>query len=146
MPITSGSNSFNIGRDTTLTLIGPFGLVTLVNVVDFQEQQETTQVGDTLLNGDRLNAELPAGWSGSFMVDRGSNDLDVLFGQIEAAWYNNGTVSSSTLYKRVVEVNGSTSNWQYVNVALKLTNGGNAKGDAITQQSVSWRAGRRLAV
>jgi hypothetical protein len=146
MPITSGSNSFNIGRDTTLTLIGPFGLVTLVNVVSFDEQQETSQVGDTLLNGDHINAEIPMGWSGSFMVDRGSNDLDTLFGQIEAAWFNNGTIANSTLYKKVIETNGSTSNYQYTNVALKLSNGGNAKGDAITQQSVSFRAARRLAV
>ena len=145
MAVTSGANAFNIGRDTTLTLIGPYGNVPLVNVTSFQKQQVVGQVSDTLLNGDTLNAAIPKGWNGSFSVDRGSADLDLLFGLIEAGWFITGSLANSTLYERVVETDGSVSNWMYTNVSLTLSDAGTAAADAMVKQTVSFSASRRIS-
>lgn len=146
MPANSGTYAYNIGRDCQVVLIGPFGRVDLSHVTGFEADQVTQAVKVKRLDGLTLNAELPDGWHGSFMVDRGNRAVDQLFQQIEDGWYNSGSTAASTIYQYIAETDGSQTTYQFDNVALKLGKGGSWKSDATVQQTISFTASRRRSV
>ncbi|CAG4921608.1 unnamed protein product [Acidocella sp. C78] len=51
---------------------GPFGRVDLAHVTGFEVSQVTQSVRVDRLDGVQLGAELPRGWQGSFLLDRGT--------------------------------------------------------------------------
>jgi hypothetical protein len=146
MPISTGVGRASVGRDCTLVVQGPFGRVDLPNVMSFDSKQETATVKVDRLDGQQIHGELPKGWSGSFENERGNSGLDDLFANIEAAWYNSGSVAVSTMYQYVQEPDGATSTYAYDNVTLKLDDAGAWKGDASVKQKVSFYANRRRRV
>ena len=146
MPVVQGTGNFNLGRDNSIILMGPFGRVDLVNVKSFDAKMETANVSVDRMDGRQLRAELPKGWTGSISVARGNSALDDLFSNIEAAWYNAGTIIASTLYQYVQEADGSTSTYQFSEVSIKLDNAGQYAGDKEVDQSLSFMAGRRRRV
>lgn len=52
---------FNLGRDCTVILIGPYGRVDLTEVTDFEVKQKTDTVAVKPLNGPPMEAHGPAG-------------------------------------------------------------------------------------
>jgi hypothetical protein len=145
MPITNTNGIFNTGRDITLVLIGPFGQVQLDNITGFDAKQDTVDLKSNRLDGVKMNAYLPDGWSGTISVDRGSNSLDVLMAGIEANWFA-GAYTNSTMFQYVNEAGGAISVFAYDNVALKLSDAGNYQPDAIVKQTLTWTANRRRIV
>lgn len=145
MPVSSTQGNFSVGRDVTVVLIGPFGRVTLDNVTGFDAKQDTVKLRSNRLDGVKMNADLPDGWSGSIMVDRGSNALDVLVAGIEANWFA-GTYTNSTMFQYVTEVGGTQTVFAYDNVSISLSDAGNWQPDAVVKQSLAWTANRRRIV
>jgi len=146
MPISQSTGAFNVGRDCTVVLIGPFGRVDIPNVTMFSCKQETANIKIDRLDGVQLMAELPKGWTFTIEAERSSNSLDTLFARTEAAWYQNGAVLQATLYQYINEVDGSTSTYQMDNVSLKYDDPGDWKGDASVKQRVSGMANTRKSV
>jgi len=146
MPIVNTQGSFNVGRDCTVVLIGPFGRVQLDNVTGFNAHQLTAPIKVDRLDGVQLDAELPKGWAGTINLERASNALDTLFAQAEQAWINGGNYQLSTIYQYVTETNGSTTTFAYDNVAMKLADAGNYRSDATVPQVLDWTANRRRIV
>jgi len=149
MPVTQGTGSFSLGRDCTLVVMHPLapgGRLQLDNLMGFDPKQETAGVRVDRLDGVQMNAELPKGWTASIELERGSPAIDNLFALIEQAWHSAGSYFTATVYQYIAEPDGSTSTWQFDNVALKLDNPGGWKGDASVKQTVSFMANRRRPV
>src|SRR4051794_30911345 len=100
MPISGTNGTFSTGRDVSILIIHPiFGQVQLDNVTGFDAKQDTVKLKSNRLDGIKMLADLPDGWSGSVNVDRGSPAFDTLAAQIEAAWLDQGSYSNATMYQ-----------------------------------------------
>ncbi|HTR17160.1 MAG TPA: hypothetical protein VMI52_09025 [Acetobacteraceae bacterium] len=142
MPI----NTFSVGRDCQVVVMGPAGRVDLTHVTSFESRQITQPVRVDRLDGVQMAAELPKGWEGSFEVERGSSAVDDFISSAEQAFLTNGSVPAGTLYQYVTEVDGSTSTYQYSGVVFKLTNAGTWKGDSSVKQKLEFFASRRQRI
>lgn len=139
-------NTFSIGADCQVVVIGPFGRVDLSHVTEFEAQQMTRAVRVDRLDGVQLGAELPKGWNGSFTLDRGSSAVDDFIAQIEAAYLAGQPISAGSLYQYVNEPDGSVSTYQFNGVVFKLTSAGVYKGDAAVEQKLSFFASSRTSI
>jgi hypothetical protein len=136
-------NTFSVGSDCQIVVMGPFGRVDLAHVTGFEARQMTAMVRVDRLDGVQLGAELPKGWSGSFSLDRGSSAVDDFIAQIEQAYLSGQSISGGTLYQYVNEPDGSTSTYQFNGAVFKLTSAGVYKGDtAVTQRLDFYASGR----
>ena len=139
-------NTFSVGRDCQLVLIGPAGRVDLTHVTQFESRQLTTPIRVDRLDGQMLAAELPKGWDGSFEVERGTSAVDDFIAAAENQYHTGGPVPPGTLYQYVTETDGSTSTYQYDGVVFKLASAGQWKGDAAVKQKLEFYAARRRRV
>ena len=106
-------NTFSVGSDCQVVVMGPFGRVDLAHVTGFEAQQLTVAVRVDRMDGVQLGAELPKGWAGSFSLDRGSSAVDDFIAQIEAAYLAGQSINAGTLYQYIHEPDGSVSTYQF---------------------------------
>jgi hypothetical protein len=139
-------NTFSVGSDCQIVVIGSFGRVDLAHVTGFEARQITAALRVDRLDGVQLGAELPKGWSGSFLLDRGSSNADDFIVQMEQAYLVGQSIGAGTLYQYVNEPNGSTSTYQFNGVVFKLTSAGMYKGDAAVTQRLDFYASSRARV
>ncbi len=142
MPI----NSFSIGRDCQLVVMGPQGRVDLTYVTGFESRQMTQSVRLDRLDGVPMGAELPKGWEGSFEVERGTSAVDDFIAASEQIFLTQGSLPAGSVYQYVAEVDGSTSTYQYSGVVFKLVNAGSWKGDAAVKQKLEFFATQRQRI
>lgn len=142
MPI----NSFSIGRDCQLVLMGPQGRVDLTYVTAFESRQMTQSIRLDRLDGVPMGAELPKGWEGSFEVERGTSSIDDFIAVSEQAFVNLGSLPAGTVYQYVTEVDGSVSTYEFSGAVFKLINAGSWKGDASVKQKLEFFATQRRRV
>ena len=142
MPI----NSFSIGRDCQLVLMGPQGRVDLTYVTGFESRQMTQSVRLDRLDGVPMGAELPKGWEGSFEVERGTSAVDDFIAVSEQTYLSQGSLPAGTVYQYVTEVDGSTSTYQFSGVVFKLVNAGTWKGDSTVKQKLEFFATQRQRI
>ena len=140
------SNSFSVGRDCQLVVMGPFGRVDLTHVTSFECRQLTTAVRVECIDGVQLAAELPKGWDGSFELERGSSAADDFAADLEQTFMAGGVVAQATLYQYVNETDGSTSTYQFDGVVFKLAHAGVWRGDSSVKQRLEFFAARRMRV
>lgn len=139
-------NTFTVGSDCQLVVMGSFGRMDMEHVTGFEAHQLTLALRVDRLDGVQLGAELPKGWTGSFMLDRGSSAVDDFIAQIEQAYLAGQSISAGTLYQYVNEPDGSTSTYQFNGVVFKLTSAGVYKGDAAVTQRLDFYASGRVRV
>lgn len=139
-------NTFSVGSDCQVVVLGPFGRVDLAHVTGFEAQQVTQPLRVDRMDGVLLGAELPKGWNGSFLLDRGSSAVDEFIAQIEAAYHNGQAINGGTLYQYINEPDGSASTYQFNNVVFKLASAGLFKGDAPVAQRLDFYASSRTSV
>jgi len=139
-------NTFSVGSDCQLVLIGPFGRVDLSHVTGFEANQLTQPVRVDRLDGVQLGAELPKGWMGNFTLDRGSSSVDDFIAQIEQAYLAGQPIGAGTLYQYVNEPDGSTSTYQFSGAVFKLSSAGLYRGDAPVAQKLEFFASTRQRV
>jgi hypothetical protein len=139
-------NTFSIGSDCQLVVMGPFGRVDLAHVTGFEANQVTMAIRVDRLDGVQLGAELPKGWSGTFTLDRGSPAADDFIAAIEQAYLAGQSIPAGTLYQYVNEPDGSTSTYQFSGVVFKLTSAGAYRGDAPVAQKLSFYASSRASL
>ena len=139
-------NTFTVGSDCQIVVMGPFGRVDLEHVTGFEAHQMTLSLRVDRLDGVQLGAELPKGWTGSFMLDRGSSAVDDFIAQIEQAYLAGQSIGVGTLYQYVNEPDGSTSTYQFNGVVFKLSSAGAYKGDATVTQKLDFYASGRVRV
>ena len=139
-------NSFSIGRDCQLVVIGPAGRVDLTYVTGFESRQVTRSVRLDRLDGVPMGAELPRGWEGSFEVERGTSAVDDFIAAAERLFFATGAIPAGTVYQYVTEVDGSVSTYQYHGVVFKLANSGSWRGDASVKQRLEFFATQRQRI
>ena len=140
------SNSFSLGRDCQLVVVGPSGRVDLAHVTGFETRQVTSAIRVDRIDGVQLAAELPKGWDGVFELERGTSAAEDFIVQLEAAYYNGNAIAASTLYQYVNETDGSTSTYQFDGVVFRLAHSGAWRGDASVKQRLEFHASRRKRV
>lgn len=141
------TNTFNLGKDCQLVLIGPTGArVDLEEVVGFDARQDVHDLKVRPLNGPPQAAMLPDGWTGTFQVERGNNAADQLFSQIEAGYWAGGVFGVGTIFQYINEVSGSQSTYQYNNVTMSLSEAGDWKADSAVRQTIKFFASTRTAL
>lgn len=140
------SNSFSLGRDCQLVVVGPSGRIDLAHVTGFETRQVTSAVRVDRIDGVRMAAELPKGWDGAFELERGSSVAEDFIVQLEASYYNGDALATSTLYQYVNETDGNTSTYQFDGVVFKLASSGAWRGDASVKQRLEFHAPRRTRV
>lgn len=140
------NNPFNIGRNGRMVLIWNGSRVDLPTITQFQSQQVTTALKSTPLNDKPKTYEVPNGWSGSFQVQRDSAKLDNLIASSEAAFWSAATITSGTIYFYADETDGSTTTWEYTDVAITLNNAGSWQNDNIVTQGVNFTASQRVKI
>lgn len=139
-------NTFSVGNDCQLVIMGPFGRIDLSYVTGFEAGQVTQSVRVDRLDGVQLGAELPKGWQGSFTLDRGTSVADDFIAQIERAYLSGQAIAPGTLYQYVNETNGSTSTYQFEGVVFKLASAGVYRGDMPVAQKLDFFASTRKRV
>jgi hypothetical protein len=139
MPI----NSFSIGRDCQLVVMGPFGRIDLTYVTGFESRQITQSVRLDRLDGVPMGAELPKGWEGSFEVERGTSAVDDFIAISENAFFTTGSLPAGLVYQYITEVDGSTSTYQFSGVVFRLANSGSWRGDTSVKQKLEFYATQR---
>lgn len=140
------ASQFSIGSDCTLVVIGPSGQIDLSYVTGFEARQVTRPIRVDRLDGVVMAADLPAGWEGSFEIERGSSEAEDFIASLEAAYYQNASLPASTLYQYINEPDGSVSTYQYSAVVFRLANAGAWRGDAPVRQRLEFFASRRVRV
>ncbi len=140
------SNSFSVGRDCQLVVMGPFGRIDLTHVTAFESRQITQAVRVDRIDGLQLAAELPKGWDGHFEMERGSAAVDDFVARIEAAYLAGRQVGTGSLYQYVAESDGSLSTYQYDGVTFKLTHAGAWRGDQSVRQRLDFFASSRRRI
>ncbi len=140
------TNTFSVGRDCQLVVIGPAGRVDLTHVTGFESRQITHSLRVDRLDGSQLAAELPRGWEGTFEVERGNSAVDDFIAAAETQFYVGDQAATGTLYQYVAESDGSTSTYQFDGVVFKLTSAGQWKGDASVKQKLEFFATRRKRI
>ena len=139
-------NTFSVGSDCQVVVMGPFGRVDLAHVTGFEAQQLTVAVRVDRMDGVQLGAELPKGWAGSFSLDRGSSAVDDFIAQIEAAYLAGQSINAGTLYQYIREPDGSVSTYQFNGAVFKLALAGTYKGDSPVTQRLEFYASGRTRV
>jgi hypothetical protein len=140
------SNTFSVGRDCQLVVMGPFGRVDLTHVTGFESRQVTSAIRIDRIDGVLLAAELPKGWEGFFDLERGSSAADDFVAKLEAAYLSGAPITPGTLYQYVQETDGSTSTYQYNTAVFKFAQAGTWRGDQSVKQRLEFFAATRTRV
>lgn len=139
--------AYSVGRDVTLTLYGQLGgVVNLNQVTEFESSQDTHAIQIKSLDGVVKHLQLPNGWKGKFELTRASDEIDSHFAQLESSYYAGQNVGYATITETITNPDGSSSQYQYTGVMLKLANAGQWKGDSEVKQSLEFVASKRLKV
>ncbi|CAH2606521.1 conserved protein of unknown function (plasmid) [Rhodovastum atsumiense] len=147
MPIVNtGVGDFNVGRDCTIVMVGPFGRVDLPNITGFDARPGYAQVHVDRLDGTQLHAALPKGWNGSIDLERAGPSVDDLMALIELGWFTTGRVSNGSIYQYIQEPDGSQSTYQFDNVSFWMEDSGRWQGDTSVKQRLAFSANRRRKV
>ena len=136
-------NPYSIGRDCQVVLLWNGIRIDLRDVVGFQAEQQVKLQRSDPLNSVPVEFNTSVFWRGQLQIDRGSSALDDLVAAIEAAFWNAGVIGSGTIYQYLTESDGSLSTYEFVGVALTLSQAGIYKAENIVTQTVSFFASQR---
>lgn len=145
MPV-GGPQGYNTGKDVTLDINTSNGLLRFGNITGFQAKQNTHTLEHKPLDGRILFAELPAGWDGTFDLERASSAADDYFAQWEANYYGGLNSDTITITETTTEVNGNITQYRYTGVVLKFEDAGQRTQDQVIKQKVAFKAARRLKI
>jgi hypothetical protein len=144
MPI----NSLNVGRDVVLDIVDPAngGVLGWTTITSFQARQKSRQLQSIAMDGTNNYAELPQGWDLSFQVDRSSPVVDNYFATLENNYFTGIPTVGAQVTETVSEVDGSTSQYRYENLTLKLADSGLKSGDNYIKMKIEGSASRRRQI
>lgn len=139
-------NSYSVGRDLSLDITGPNGPLSFSQIVGFTSKPDITDQKIKGLDGITRHLRFPDGWSGSFEIERQNSLLDDYWSQLEANYYAGLNELPVTITETIQEVNGSISQYRYLQVLLTIDDAGAFKGDASVHQKLRFVAARRVKV
>lgn len=142
-----GANVFNLGKDITLVINTPQGILSLpVTTTTFEARPQYNKIRKIGIDGVNRGANVPTGWEGTIELDRNNSQVDLFFNAAEAGYYAGQNSYTATIAETVYELNGSTTNMQYTGVVLSFEEAGKFQGDKEVNQSIGFFASRRITV
>lgn len=142
----SGSGQFSVGKDVTLDITGPQGPLRFTIMTGFDSKPSYKSLDSKGMDGLDRYDDLPAGWSGSFSLDRSDSTIDDFFAQKEANFYSGLSSTPITITETIMEISGAVSQYRYTGVALTLQDAGKKSADNKIAMTLGFRASRRLKV
>lgn len=140
-------NGFTVGRDVTLNIFGSDGAThSFPTLTGFDKKQATVDIQSKGMDGVIRHLKLPDGWSGTITVDRSGSEVDDYFAQLESSYYGGQNITAAQITETITEANGSTTQYRYTGVMLKLDDAGRSAGENLVSQSISWVASKRLKI
>lgn len=137
---------FNTGRDVSIDVTGPNGIINLSLVTDFSSRQDSTKLKSAGLDGVTRHYNVPDGWSGSITLDRANRALDDLIDAYESAYYSGATHVQGSITETIKEVDGSISQYRFTLVEFDCPNAGDWKKDSKVEPKLDWAASRRIKI
>lgn len=139
-------NSYSVGRDVSLVIVGANGPLAFSQITGFQSKPDITDKKVKGLDGVTRHLRFPDGWSGTFDIERQDSTLDDYFAQVEANYYAGVNEQPVSITQTIREVNGSITQYRYMNVLLTPDDAGSWKGDDSVKQKLKFVAERRIKV
>lgn len=139
-------NSYNVGRDVTLTLVTASGVLSLNQITGFQSKQDSIEQKIKGLDGITRYLRFFDAWSGSFTLERQDSTLDDYFSQVEANYYAGLSESPVSITQSIQEQSGAITQYRYIGVLLKYDDAGEYRGDQSVKQGMSFVASRRVKI
>lgn len=149
MPVVQSGGAYSVGRDISVVLthpLAPSGRVDISNVTKFTSTPKYTSVQSKRIDGRRLSAQLPDGWSCEIDLDRNGPILDNLMFLVEQAWRTGGALYQAQVFAYITEPDGSTSAFHYQDCSLAFGNMGDWAADSIVTQKITCEADTRVPV
>lgn len=137
---------FNTGRDVSIDVTGPNGIISIPLITDFESKQDVTQLKSAGLDGVTRHYNVPDGWSGSIGLDRANAAIDSLIDAYEAAYYAGSSRVQGSITETVQEIDNTISQWRFVGVEFHCTNAGSWKKDSKVEPKLDWTASRRVRI
>ncbi len=144
MPIAN----FTVGHDVSVDIIsGTTGqVISLPANTGFTAEATTQQIASRPLSGPPVFGEMPDGWSGTIDFDRTDIRIDAFFAAREAAYYKGQNIINDAIVQTIRERDGTITQYRFVNVALKFSQGGQWKAQDKVAQNIAWKASTRVQV
>jgi hypothetical protein len=142
MPI----NNFSVGKDVSVTVVTSYGTLTLTGLTEFVADPMTTDIRSKLIDGTPLFGFIPDGYKGSFKLDRLNPNVDNYWAQVEADYFAGKNNLAGTIAEIIQEADGSTTEWRYDGVVLRLEKSGDWGGDKKVEQMVTFEAAHKVKV
>lgn len=139
-------NGYNVGKDATFVVNTASGILALNGLTDFTAKPEYNDQKILRLDGITDHVRTPCGWSGSFTVERQDSAVDDFFARWEANYYAGVNERSGVITETIMEVDGSVSQYRYLNVLLKFDDPGDWSGDKTVKQKIAFSASQRQKV
>ena len=141
------ANGFNVGRDVTLDIIDPVrGPVRFPIRTGWKADPTYADLTSIGLDGINRHAHLPTGHTITLDLDRKDASVNDYFVQSETDYFNGVALGNVSITETIQAADGSLSQYRYLNVALKLTNGGDYKGDSKVSMQIQGMASRKIKV
>ena len=140
------ANGFNTGKDVTLVISTPTGVLQIDGLTGFKAAQLTQPLDSKLITGVNLYDEIPLGWSGTFNLERLDSTVDDYFAADESGYFTGVKPNSIVTITQTIQENSGNTQYRFTGVALKFEDAGEWRGDQKVMQTISFRASRRLKV
>lgn len=139
-------NSFSVGKDVAFDVIINGVPQVFRRVTGFEAKPRYAERESHGLDGQNRHLPIPAGWEGSFEIDRADNAADAFVALTEAVYYAGGGIQPGTIVETITNPDGSLSQYQFQLVTLMLREGGQWKGDDKVMMRFDFRATQRVQI
>lgn len=138
-------NQLDFGHAVKVQVISPITgtLITLTNVTEFESNQNVKAIESAPLNAPPIFADVPHGWRGKIRFDRVDASIDTFFSSLEAAYWANAQTFSGAIFYYILELDGTTSQFNFTGVTFTYTDAGKIKSQDKIMVELDFRASTR---
>lgn len=139
-------NDFNVGSDTTLSIVSNGVILAAQILTEFEPRQIAADLKSVAMTGDNNYRYLEEGWEGTLSYDRADSTIDDYFAAKEAGRYAGQQPPVASILETTTNVDGTIVKYRYDGVTMKFDSAGSRKGDSKVEQKLSWKASTRVKV
>jgi hypothetical protein len=137
---------FSTGNDCKLVFMGAFGRIDFAHVTGFMAKPITKKISVVRLGQTPLMEYQPGGYEFTFSIEWASVNAEALQALKDITFWTGGTVPLETMYQYIKELDGSTSTFQFTDVASNLADPGKWEQESSVKQSYEGFASQKLTV
>ena len=142
------SNTFSLGRQTSVVIIHPFagGRLDIGIVTAFDVKQVVATVGVEPLSGGTLTQFPPKGWTGTIEFDRRGPTEEQFIFALEMAFRNNLVPPFGQAFQYTTEPSGAQTSWMYEQASFRLQTAGKFSPDSAVKMALGFSAQWRTKI